>query len=95
VFKTEYSPSLRHIRIRAEYTRLVRHLQTLLGREFLQDHRLVVANPSRNSLFLETYCFNHVSTDKSIVQRSGKGQRALFPFEVKGHESRLVYNSKF
>ena len=71
VFKTEYSPSLRHIRIRAEYTRLVRHLQTLLGREFLQDHRLVVANPSRNSLFLETYCFNYVSTDKSIMQRSG------------------------
>ena len=59
VFKTEYSPSLRHIRIRAEYTRLVRHLQTLLGREFLQDHRLVVR------------IHRLVSTDKSIMQRSG------------------------
>ena len=58
VFKCAFSPQLCHIGIRAAYSRLLRTLRCHLGDDaFLQD-RLIVANPSSQSLFRQYYRFS-------------------------------------
>ena len=64
VFKTEYSPQLRRFKIKAHVDRLLEKLRAELRDDsFLRDARVVIAHPSRRSLFVDTYCWNYVQDD--------------------------------
>ena len=64
VYKTEYSPQLRRFMIKAHIHRLFKKLGAELGdTSFLRDSRVIIAHPSRRSLFVDTYCWNYLKDD--------------------------------
>ena len=58
VFKTDYHPVIRRMRIKARYKALVSRLRQSLGISFLSDARFIVAFQKRTSTFMQYYRYN-------------------------------------
>ena len=60
VFKCPYGVHIRRLGIHKECKRLIHALRSHLGRDFLQDTRVVLAHPVTSNLFLNTIRYNYI-----------------------------------
>ena len=58
VFKADYHPVVRRMRIKARYNAVVSRLREYLGTSFLSDARFMIAYPKRTSAFMQFYRYN-------------------------------------
>ena len=58
VFKADYHPVVRRMRIKARYNALVSRLRKYLGTSFLSDARFMIAYPKRTCAFMQFYRYN-------------------------------------
>ena len=60
VFKADYHPVVRRMRIKARYNALVARLRKYLGTSFLSDARFIIAYPKRTCAFMQFYRYNNL-----------------------------------
>ena len=58
VFKADYHPVVRRMRIRARYNTVLSRLRSFLGTSFLSDARFMIAYPKRTCQFMQFYQYN-------------------------------------
>ena len=58
VFKTDYHPVVRRMRIKARYNAVILRLRKYLGTSFLSNARFLVAFQKRTSTFMQHYRYN-------------------------------------
>ena len=69
VFKCQFSPHLGKLKLHREVRRLLQHIRSELGRQFLDSPRLVIAHPVRANAFLDSYTY---TSPREPRGRSGK-----------------------
>ena len=69
VFRCEYWPGSRNIRIRKQFRLLLAKLRAIAGENFLKDARLVIANPATDCLFTKQYALSFVNSEPRRMDR--------------------------
>ena len=69
VFRCEYWPGSRNIRIRKQFRLLLAKLRAIAGENFLKDSRLVIANPATDCRFTKQYALSFVNSEPRRMDR--------------------------
>ena len=89
----ELSPAWRFRQAQSLVDRLLDKLRAELRDDsFLRDARVVIAHPSRRSLFVDTYCWNYVQDDNQLGKRVRRGSFLLT--EQKSFDKEKIYQSR-